>query len=983
MMRALVAIAFLITLVSSLPARAYEPSTHAILSARAASDSVLTSILPDYGLGSLNDLFPSFTDGGLRLTVLGLIEEGARQEDTLATLRPINHFYNPRTGNGLSLPLAMSSPAWALAARDSSSSQNRSYWDARQYLFDALTKQSKTDRDESFGRAFQTLGHVIHHLQDMAQPQHVRNEMHCDTWVCQLVQPLFGTPSRYERHAQRRETDLPSTRYDVSGQAFTSIVNSPRRFWHTLPPGPDTPQAGGGLAEFTQSNFVSAGTNFLPTSSGTLLPRPEFPLPVPSTPAITEKVDIQSLIPGTSLRGQVWFIGSNVRDNITGQPPILNSRASTFSIFTEDLQGISGRPTVRLNRFNFDSALEHLIPRAVGYSTGMINYFFRGKIDLKKDEQDSSKFRIVNLGPETMNGKFALYYDAIDGNRHRVLVDPAEPNRHPSDPYAYRLVIAALDPAVPNSNLSEAISIIPPVNDGSPLSPKAANEYMLVFNGGMGEERADTGMIGAVAAKMVAAPYNGVLYLLGADAQNQRIALRVDKTGTHVVPGNEFHPLRGITIPPHYQALDKAYSHKQATFTQHTFGWSYDIQAVTTGIHFPFYGAFTTGWLKNSATGAFEISGGPTWKAKSPDPLIGEFRFRPQIPESNWSTGQLEYRRTWVDAGGVTQTQTGFVPLPPHPSPGTNYGVLLVGQAYISPDGTRVTGFYSNSHTPGNPAFHTQHDYDLSITLAPVPALSFVPTGSRQIDNNVRQLIPDNTTKVGELSITWPCGNPVVLTGDLLKTQYLNRTDTWLDLLYYIGYLNGELQTYRQFDSGFRLASFDMTSGSVGGQGPGGCSLVKVRNIGQSTNMSQSDGGWYFRQGSFTNVFRSNDSQVPHPQGILNRTWVLDYEGPVPVPPVAYTNVPVPTSSTIYRVERALTDRADDAIYTLSITGSPDVRKFRTHDITGKWWVGDASPLGEVFFATSDLSLVVHEPRRGPPVALPPNVVKLLAAIWM
>jgi hypothetical protein len=738
------------------------------------------------------------------------------------------------------------------------------------------------------------------------------------------------------------------------------------------------------MAEFTNRNFVSAGTHYRGDLSG-VLPNQNFALPDPrGLPVIREPVEVTNLRNGQAQAGEIWFIQNEIRDNLLNTTQIY-TRGDTYSVFVSDLAARGAQPVFTLNRYNFAAAYPHLIPRAVAFSAGMINYFFRGKIDLRKDSQDPSKFRIANLSSELMGGRFALYYDARDGRRYPVAVDPADVNRHPDDPNAWRLVIAPADPANPSANLSDPIAFVPPVDDGSPTSPKARDEYMLVFRGNLGQEREDLSLDvpGAVAAKMVAAPYNGVLYLLGADAQNQRIALRVDKTGTHVVPGNEFHPLRGITIPPHYEALDKAYSHKQATFTQHTFGWSYDMQAVTTGIHFPFYGAFTTGWLKNSATGAFEISGGPTWKARSPDPLIGEFRFRPQIPESNWSTGQLEYRRTWVDANGVTQTQTGFVPLPPHPSPGANYGVLLVGQAYISPDGTRVTGFYSNTHTPGNPAFHTQHYYDLSITLGPVPALSFVPTGSRQIDNNVRELIPDNTTKIGELSITWPCGNPVLLTGDLLKTQYLNRTDTWLDLLHYIGYLNGELQTYRQFDSGFRLASFDMTSGSVGGQGPGGCSLVKVRNVGQSTNMAQSDGGWYFRQGSFTNVFRSNDSQVAHPQGILNRTWVLDYEGPVPVPPIAYTNVPVPTSSTIYRVDRALTDRAEDAIYFLSVTGSPEVRKFRTHDITGKWSVADASPLGEVFFATSDLSVVVHEPKRGPPISLPPNVVKLLAAIWM
>lgn len=61
-----------------------------------------------------------------------------------------------------------------------------------------------------------------------------------------------------------------------------------------------------------------------------------------------------------------------------------------------------------------------LIPRAVGYSAGLINYFFRGKIDFLPDPQNSDAYVIKNLSPEAMKGSFTLYYDADDALRYPV-----------------------------------------------------------------------------------------------------------------------------------------------------------------------------------------------------------------------------------------------------------------------------------------------------------------------------------------------------------------------------------------------------------------------------------------------------------------------------------------------------------------------------------------------------------------------------------
>jgi hypothetical protein len=112
----------------------------------------------------------------------------------------------------------------------------------------------------------------------------------------------------------------------------------------------------------------------------------------------------------------------------------------------------------------------------------------------------------------------------------------------------------------------------------------------------------------------------------------------------------------------------------------------------------------------------------------------------------------------------------------------------------------------------------------------------------------------------------------------------------------------------------------------------------------------------------------------------------FDGFGPVPAIPVTTQNGSYTRNVPAQTLERALTAHRADAIYMESPSeGQPFVRKFRIHDLSGKEYLADTSPLGEVFFATSDRSVVVHDaiPGNMPQIQLPANAVKLLAAIWL
>lgn len=126
----------------------------------------------------------------------------------------------------------------------------------------------------------------------------------------------------------------------------------------------------------------------------------------------------------------------------------------------------------------FEDYARKLLPRAVGYSAALLDYFFRGKIDLEPDPNGSGQHLITNRGTETLKGEFNLYYDDAQGNRYPVSLTPA-----------------ATDGLAPQATMT--VSFTPPTTP----APKTPGEYMLVFKGDMGEEKTV-----AIAAREIRVP---------------------------------------------------------------------------------------------------------------------------------------------------------------------------------------------------------------------------------------------------------------------------------------------------------------------------------------------------------------------------------------------------------------------------------------------------------------------------------------------
>jgi hypothetical protein len=992
----------LLLAVLAVEAFAYEIETHRALSGAAADASLIASPsgpMSELGLKAIDDGSQQFPNSnGEPQIARELIRDGARFEDN--NIRPRNHFFDPINNRPLTVggvAIGATSPDWALEDNGQITgfltfgSQDFSFADARRYFYNALTSKSVSDQKTSFGRTFQTLGQVIHHIQDMAQPQHVRNDPHMDTFSLGGLNPAYA-PSRYERYTDGQIPNLPfggSEFYD--GSLPLGIVR-PRDFWATqTQPGPDR-GTGAGLAEFTNNNFVSAGTNFLLLNDTAVPGRYFLPLPDNFTSQLIESFGSDEPVP-PNVRAEcakraagcsMTFYSSTVWDKRLNRT-YTNPRASTLSVFDQDLRAISGQVTYTnpdtgetfttdrlfaLNNFNFAFANKFLIPRAVAYSAGMINYFFRGKIDLVPDPGNPAQFLIQNLGSEPMNGMFELYYDALDGNRYQVLDASNQP-----------LKFSTNGDLAPGQNLP--VAAFAPPTDPEPKKPLA---YMLVFRGDIGEEKATAQTVGAVAAKLVTARPGLGLYLLGVDASGNAVTMKVDSRGLRVIRGldatgafiqndQEFDPFQG-GVPRNNPTGVVAQAHqlKQVVFQPSVTGdTSYKVLSVAVGEAKP---PIVNGFeslpvtarsyvLDSTQSGLVSQGSGASWLANSP---LGTFTFNltPNISFDGFTRiffaagGALQYTLKLAD-GSIS---TGSVPLPPLANLIGNYAYthgdydgFRHGTLFVSGDGLTLSGLKPLSPVDNDPTSLNINYSALQISPTNPPTVSLVSNGSTKVTNTPEVVIRNIVTRVGTL-----CAN----IDSSVMTTVVNASER-----FYIGYVNNGLSEYTRIitDSGGfseQLETCTVSSSSY-----------------TETNIRSASG----RKGQFDYSFGLSyaDTNQSETIGGSRTTTTL--------PTGTSTGTPGQTTITVSEtnVVRILTNEAKNAVTTLqtasSFTVPPARLRFRGTDLGLSEFVADSSPLGEVFFATSDMGMVVHEPKSRMPAItrgdIPANVVKLLAAIWL
>jgi len=355
-----------------------------------------------------------------QLRIIGWLMRGAIREDDGGTVaggwkfeplddpfgnfnRYCNHFYDPVNVRG-SLGRAftgycfgetpLDAVQWALGSLDPFQSEpvelttrrnHYSVLDAREAMWRALTLKDRAGnpvprfgysgeevRKIYWATTFRTLGDFVHMVQDVGQPQHTRNEGHA------------GSAGVYERYLEARA--LRDGSYKIDGITLQLTFGQLPDLTYTSYAAPrfnrysdffatsrtvDNIVTGRGLADYSNRGFFTIDSNFgtnnyaLPSSAPgayQIMPAPPNALPYPDM--------------------TFSYYYGEVRDRVTDQVDTI--AMTTEGLFDEFLLGANPAlfPMYTLNRKNYDDRANLLIPRAVGYSVGLLDYFFRGQMQV-------------------------------------------------------------------------------------------------------------------------------------------------------------------------------------------------------------------------------------------------------------------------------------------------------------------------------------------------------------------------------------------------------------------------------------------------------------------------------------------------------------------------------------------------------------------------------------------------------------------------
>ena len=234
-------------------------------------------------------------------------------------------------------------------------------------------------RNAYWATTFRAIGDSVHLLQDMAQPQHTRNDMHSGRY-CLLGQCPVGDPSFIEFYVEART--LRSNGFRVGSQAI-SMNAKPleydgygkpsfttfREYYGIAAPTTAENTAARGLANYTNRNFYSAGT----------IESDELPSPPPAGIGLAE-VTLATPVDLTDapIEGKLKFKVGSTYDSVT------NSNTPSRKMLAVGLwdQALKKKNLLfkqsTLNYYIYDDQAALLIPRAVGYTEGFIDFFFRG-----------------------------------------------------------------------------------------------------------------------------------------------------------------------------------------------------------------------------------------------------------------------------------------------------------------------------------------------------------------------------------------------------------------------------------------------------------------------------------------------------------------------------------------------------------------------------------------------------------------------------
>ena len=386
---------------------AYDGEVHFKINKAAVESSNLDSVLKNH-LDIEQESEAKFKKGNLTKPIWEWIAYGGEAEDfgkwwggdkwyNIPSTRGYNHFHDPlkdwdeagfdKPGLNETYRLCygrypISSILWGLDIGRQDFEENMpktgdwSWGKAREYYYIYLTGKdfeenvvasTQVEREANFADSFRSLGQVMHLLQDASVPLHTRNDFHTSAYSNIETYTLKNKGFlNYSSHPPN-----PILLTDPQSQSnYSNMVPISGLFDRNQYNGGSIPSDNNviGLAEYSNANFLTEDTMWT-------YPHPRFS---DTNYADIDWLNAEAVIAEDGNTDNRIYIRKTQGEQIDHFAAI-----DYFTLEYYDHVEIIYSPFL-LDEECWKEYASKLIPRAVGYSAGLLDYFFRGEMEIKK-----------------------------------------------------------------------------------------------------------------------------------------------------------------------------------------------------------------------------------------------------------------------------------------------------------------------------------------------------------------------------------------------------------------------------------------------------------------------------------------------------------------------------------------------------------------------------------------------------------------------
>ncbi|MFA5239603.1 MAG: hypothetical protein WC476_07860 [Phycisphaerae bacterium] len=365
-------------------------------------------------------------------------EESSDPHRVIAPWRPRHHFHDPTRNSGLDnhtdhpdwdapgwsswLPLGQSTRDWAISgtAAQEPFTNNEKWANARTTFYDSLISSESGVREAKLAETLLKLGCVLHLLEDMGVPAHTRNDFlfahYRSIYTRSWGNPLEGW---VEERIENSNGDIPSyflTGWTPAPKVFDKVsdyFDTDTRSSSSYLGDGVSPPAAWGLSESTNYQFFSWSTISADTGSLYYFPHPNI-----------NRCDV------IEEYGRTYLSGYAV------------DHLAQFTMSEDILEhGHLEQAWCTLGQTIYNNYADITIPRTIDYATGLVNYFFRGRLSIQLNYLTCEEIRL-NITNQSQNsginqslkgGVFELYWDDPVGNRTQITGFTVFDSNNPED----------------------------------------------------------------------------------------------------------------------------------------------------------------------------------------------------------------------------------------------------------------------------------------------------------------------------------------------------------------------------------------------------------------------------------------------------------------------------------------------------------------------------------------------------------------------